>query len=207
MSLSPPPLIPLNEEIGGEVNLTFCLMSGEIVPICGKPVTIEEAERMALIEVRRRRGDFDVDLFQDRDFPKLRVELVHENGTKLEKGNSIMDDAYITIYIVEARKSPLSPPPLIRLNKEIDDDVNLTFCLTSGEIVPMRGKPGTIEEAERMALFEVRRRRGDFDGDFLFQDRGFPELRVELVHENGTKLEKGDFIMDDAYITIHIVEA
>ena len=101
----------------------------------------------------------------------------------------------------------LSPPPLIPLNEEIGGEVNLTFCLMSGEIVPICGKPVTIEEAERMALFEVRRRRGDFDGDFLFQDRGFPELRVELVHENGTKLEKGDFIMDDAYITIHIVEA
>jgi hypothetical protein len=105
-----------------------------------------------------------------------------------------------------ARKPPLSPPPLTPFMKEIDDDVNLTFCLMSGEIVPMHGKPGTIAEAEHMALFEVRRRRGDFDGEFLFQDRGFPKLRVELVHEDGTKLKKGDFIMDDAYITIYIME-
>jgi hypothetical protein len=106
------------------------------------------------------------------------------------------------------RRQPSTPPQLQLFRKEIDDEVNLIFYLMSGEVFPMDHMPKTVGEAREMALFEVKRRRGDFKKIFWEGGgEGRPGgIRVNLVQTDGTLLLDGDFIMNDMEITVVVVE-
>ena len=61
-----------------------------------------------------------------------------------------------------------------------------------------------------MVLTEIKRRKGHFDLDFMFGGRfeaeGVRHLRVDLIYEDGRFLCDGDFVMNDAQITVVVVE-
>lgn len=111
---SPPPLFPLSllHTIDSEANLTFKLMSGKNFPLSHKPRTVADARAMILLEVKKQRGDFNINFFtreEDEKVEQIRVDLAYEDGQMMQDADFVFEDMDITIIVVreEEKKSSL----------------------------------------------------------------------------------------------------